>query len=50
MLLTGFGQDTRIVSNGNWQFTSKIFTASSSYSGTGVRVNDSSPSDWNPSK
>jgi hypothetical protein len=48
MLLTGIGQDTRIVSNGEWQFTSKIFTASSSYSGTGVRVNDSSPSDWKP--
>ena len=48
MLLSGVGQDTSIVNDGNWQFTSKIFTASSSYSGTGVRINDASASDFTP--
>jgi hypothetical protein len=48
MLLNGIGYDTPVVNDGNWQFTSKIFTASSSYSGTGIRINDDSTSDWTP--
>jgi hypothetical protein len=48
MLLSGVGVYISIVNDGNWQFTSKIFTASSNYSGTGVRINDDSTSDWTP--
>ena len=48
MLLSGVGGDTSIVNDGNWQFTSKTFTASSSYSGTGVMISDNSTSGWTP--
>lgn len=48
MLLGGVGFGVIIVNDGNWHFTSNIFTASSSYSGTFVRINDDSASGWTP--
>ena len=48
MLLSGIGQDTSIITDNNWHFTSKIFTASADYTGSAVRINDDSTSDFTP--